>query len=423
MDETAKPKSGTVIKTRSRRYVFYLVVFMGIVAIMDQYLSMVPITYMNAILEEYSITASQFEWWEALYLIPTFFIFALNGLVDIIGRKFSILVLILIMGFSSLAIVLFTPTFHLFMVFYSVVTFTTVSNMWAIPISEESPAAKRAKLSSIVYVIGLFPLSAIIPLYVIPTLGWKWMYGIMFFFMIPVLVLWVFMKETVRYEEIKEERRAGKLKKHFFGLGSINRADIKYIVFSAFIWMCWLINSLLIIRWMGYYFMEIHGYARSEWLMVFLASGVMMIIGGIASGYVMDKIGRKIGFIIGAAGFAGSLFLMAFGPVAILPFSGALVGFFIAFAYAWVIVYIPEIFPTERRGACLGWTTTVARISYIVGPVIAALLLEANPSMEWFWVVGGLLMVVAIVVVLLFHPYETKIKELEEIEEERAVSS
>ncbi|MCU0850383.1 MAG: MFS transporter [Candidatus Thermoplasmatota archaeon] len=419
MDKTMQPKPASFIKPRSRRYIIYLVLVMGIVAIMDQYLSMVPITYMNSILDEYGVTASQFEWWEALYLIPTFFIFALNGLVDIIGRKFSILVLILIMGFSSLGIVLFTPTFHFFMIFYSIVTFTTVSNMWAIPISEESPATKRAKLSSLVYVIGLFPLSAIIPLYVIPSLGWKWMYGIMFFFMIPVLVLWVFMKETGRYEEIKEERKSGKLKKHFFGLGSINRSDIKYIIFSAFIWMCWLINSLLIIRWMGYYFMEIHGYARSEWLMVFLASGVMMIIGGISSGVVMDRIGRKIGFIIGAAGFTFSLFLMAFGPVAFLPISGALTGFFIAFSYAWVIVYIPEIFPTERRGACLGWTTTVARISYIVGPVIAAVMLETNPTMEWFWVVGALLMILAIIVVLLFHPFETKVKELEEIEVSR----
>jgi len=414
-----QPKPASFIKPRPRRYIIYLVLVMGIVAIMDQYLSMVPITYMNSILDEYGVTASQFEWWEALYLIPTFFIFALNGLVDIIGRKFSILVLILIMGFSSIGIVLFTPTFHFFMIFYSIVTFTTVSNMWAIPISEESPAAKRAKLSSLVYVIGLFPLSAIIPLYVIPSLGWKWMYGIMFFFMIPVLVLWVFMKETGRYEEIKEERKSGKLKKHIFGLGSINRSDIKYIIFSAFIWMCWLINSLLIIRWMGYYFMEIHGYARSEWLMVFLASGVMMIIGGISSGVVMDRIGRKIGFIIGATGFSLSLFLMAFGPVAFLPISGALTGFFIAFSYAWVIVYIPEIFPTERRGACLGWTTTVARISYIVGPVIAAVMLETNPTMEWFWVVGALLMILAIIIVLLFHPFETKVKELEEIEVSR----
>ncbi|PNX53242.1 MAG: hypothetical protein BV458_05545, partial [Thermoplasmata archaeon M9B2D] len=65
------------------------------------------------------------------------------------------------------------------------------------------------------------------------------------------------------------------------------------------------------------------------------------------------------------------------------------------------------------------WTTTVARISYVIGPVIAAVMLETNPTMEWFWVVGGLLMVLSIVIVVLFHPYETKVKELEEIEVNR----
>jgi hypothetical protein len=90
MENTEQQKPSSFIKPRSKQYIIYLVLFMGIVAIMDQYLSMVPITYMNSILDEYAISASQFSWWEALYLIPTFFIFALNGLVDIIGRKFFI---------------------------------------------------------------------------------------------------------------------------------------------------------------------------------------------------------------------------------------------------------------------------------------------------------------------------------------------
>jgi len=67
----------------------------------------------------------------------------------------------------------------------------------------------------------------------------------------------------------------------------------------------------------------------------------------------------------------------------------------------------------------MGWTTTVARVSYIVGPVIAAILLGAFPAMEWFWLTAGLIMIVPIVVVFLFHPYETKTKELEVIETQR----
>jgi hypothetical protein len=46
-------------------------------------------------------------------------------------------------------------------------------------------------------------------------------------------------------------------------------------------------------------------------------------------------------------------------------------------------------------------------------------MLTVSPSMEWFWVVGGLLMIIPITLVLLFHPYETKTKELEVIEAQR----
>jgi MFS family permease len=94
-------------------------------------------------------------------------------------------------------------------------------------------------------------------------------------------------------------------------------------------------------------------------------------------------------------------------------------GFFFGFSYIWIIVYIPEIFPTERRGSCMGWTTAVARASYVVGPSLAAIMLTVSPGMELFWLVGGLLMIIPIVLVILFHPYETKTKELEEIEVKR----
>ena len=84
------------IVPRKRGYMIYLVIFMGIVAMMDWYLSMVESTIKPYVLQEYGITAPVFSGWETLYLIPTFFIFLLNGLTDIIGRKFTILILILL---------------------------------------------------------------------------------------------------------------------------------------------------------------------------------------------------------------------------------------------------------------------------------------------------------------------------------------
>lgn len=410
----------TLTISRSRNYLIYLIIFMGLVAIMDQYLSSVKMTALPYICQTYNISTADFEWWEGWYLIPTFFIFLLNGLNDIIGRKLSILILILMMGFSSIAIVLYTSTFHLFMFFYAIMTFTTVSNMWSIPISEESPAQKRAKQVALVYVIGLIPLQAIFPPFLINTLGldWKWMYGVMFIFMIPVLIIWLFMKETLRYNVIKEERGKGIEKIHYFGLGSINRKDIRYIILSAIIWGSWLVTSFLFYM-AGSFFMDIHGYSLTEWSIVLLIALIATMIGGVTGGWVMEKIGRGVVLTFGCIGLALSLSVLGFVPRNFLPFAAPFAGFFISFVYSWIVVYIPEIFPTERRGSCMGWTTTFARFSYIIGPFTASWLLRIFPMMDWFWVAAGFIMLTPILVVLIFKPHETKSEELEIIEAER----
>ena len=403
-----------------RNYMLYLIVFMGMVAIMDQYLSTIKTTAIPYILAEYNITASQFSFLEAAFLAFTFLIFLLNGLTDIIGRKFSILVLILIMGLSSLGVVLFTPSIHWFMIMYTLAIFATVSNMWTIPISEESPAQKRAKYVSIVYIIGLIPLQALFPPLLMNTfhLSWKWMYGVMFLFMIPLLVLWFYMRETARFETIRQERLAGTRKSHFFGLGAINKQDLRYIIISAAIWLCWLIYQFFYF-WAGYYFMTIKGYSLGQWSTVLLVTLVMAMLGGYLSGWIMDRLGRKPALIVGCIGLAAILVILGFANGWILPAALAVTGFFTSFTYAWIVVYIPEIFPTERRGTCIGWTTTIARISYVIGPLLVGFFLNLFPTMEWFWVIAGALMLLPIGIVFLFNPTETRVRELEEIEVSR----
>jgi len=390
------------------------------IALMDQYLSFIETVALPSFLQEFHITAESFSWWEAVYYIPTFFIFLLNGLTDIIGRKWSILILFSMMGFASLGMLVATPSFHFFMLFLSIITFTTVSNMWTIPVSEESPAASRARLMGVVYGISLLPLPAILPLLINKLgLGWRWYYGAMFLFMIPVFVMWIFMKEPQRYQVIQEERRLGKRKKHLFGLGVINRNDLKYLVFSAAIWMCWLIVSLIGGKYISYYFVTVHHYEYNAFLLIFLGVLIMMMIGSFVGGWTMDRIGRKRGFLVGCLGLAFFMALIGLVSIDTARFVALFTGFFLGFSYIWIITYIPEIFPTDRRGALMGWTTTAARGSYIIGPVVAAILLGLYPSMEWFWVISGLIMLIPIILVLLFHPYETTHKELEIIEEQR----
>jgi MFS family permease len=413
-------KPSIVLKTRSRNYLLYMVIFMGLVAVMDQYLSTIKTTALPYILEEYKLSASNFSYLEAVYMGFTFLIVLLNGLTDIIGRRLSILILILIMGFASFGVLYFTPSIHWFMIMYTLAIFATVSNMWTIPVSEESPAEKRAKYISIVYIIGLIPLQAVFPPLLMNTLGlsWKWMYGVMFIFMVPILIMWAFMKETNRFQVIQEERKDGTRKNHFFGLGVINRKDIRYIIISSSIWLAWLVYQFFYF-WAGYYFMTIKGFTLSQWSLVLLASLIMAMIGGYLSGWIMDRIGRKPALILGCIGLSLVLILMGFGQGFLLPVAAALTGFFTSFTYTWIVVYVPEVFPTERRGACMGWTTTIARISYVIGPLLTGYVLSLFPTMEWFWVVGSVVILIPIAILFFLNPSETKTKELEEIETAR----
>jgi MFS family permease len=244
------------------------------------------------------------------------------------------------------------------------------------------------------------------------------MYGVMFLFMIPVLIMWVFMKETKRFDIVREERKLKQRKNHFYGFGVIDRRDLKYILFSATIWMCGLIVSMLLV-WAGHFFRDIHGFTLDQWSLVLLAGLLFMMLGAVIGGLAMDKIGRKKVLIISGISLGFFMSLIGIVPLMVSFIVMIVSAFFIGFSYNWVIVYIPEIFPTERRGACMGWTTSLARVSYVVGPALAAILLTISPSMEWFWVAAGIISVIPVVLVLFFHPYETKQKELETIESER----
>jgi putative MFS transporter len=414
------PARETIHKPRSRGYLIYLIIFMGLVALMDQYLSTIKTTALPYLLDEFKITPSRFSTLEGIYFIATFFIFLLNGLTDRIGRKFSILVLVLLMGFSSLGVVFWSSNLYVFMAFYTLTIFGTVSNMWTIPISEESPDEKRAKYVSLVYILGLIPLQSLLPMLIIDTLhlNWRWMYGAMGLFMIPLLVLWLFMKETKRFEAIKEERREGIRKNHLFGIGVIDRKDIKYIIISSSIWLCWLTYQFFY-YWLGYYFMTLKGYTLTQWSTVLLITLIVAMGGGYLSGWLMDKLGRKPTLVMGYLGLSLVLVGLAFSQGIFLPIFTVLIGFFTSFTYTWIVVYIPEIFPTERRGACIGWTTTAARISYVFGPLLVALLLNLFPTMQWFWVVAAGIILLPIAIVLLFNPAETADKALESIETDR----
>lgn len=416
MASTPQPAAAPTGLVRSRNYQIYILTFMGVVALMDQYLTTVESTAIPYLLAEYQIEAADFASLKARFLIITFFVFALNALNDLFGRKPAILVLILLMGLSSLAIVFFTPTLTLFMVFYALAMFATVSNMWSIAVGEESPADRRARYTAIVFAVGLLPVQAYLPVFVVQRLGlnWRWMYGVAFVIMIPALALWLFTKETGRYRQIEAERRQKPGWRDLTGLGKLERADLRYVVLAAAVAIGVLV-AITMAFWAGYFFMKLRSYTVAQWSSVFFGILTMQIIGSLSGGWLMDRVGRNRLFIIGGVGMGLMLASFGFLPRPLLPFVCAATGFPIGIVSAWIVVYIPEIFPTGRRGVCVGWVMSLARLSYVFGPALAALLLRRFPTMEGFWVAAGLVMLVPIAIVFFVRPFETRGLELEAI--------
>ena len=118
------------IEQSSSGYVWYLVIFMGLVGLLDQYLSQVEGPLIPFILEDFGITAVEFAIWQGIYGVIAFLVFIIAWISDAYGRRKGILILMLVLGVPSLLILLITEgNFHLFMILYSIIILGTISNL------------------------------------------------------------------------------------------------------------------------------------------------------------------------------------------------------------------------------------------------------------------------------------------------------
>ena len=403
------------VEQSSSGYVWYIVIFMGLVGLLDQYLSQVEGPLIPFILEDFGITAVEFAIWQGIYGVIAFLVFFIAWISDAYGRRKGILVLMLVLGVPTVLIVLFTEgNFHLFMILYSIIILGTISNLWEIPIAEEAPPEKRGIYGSIAFMIGLIPVFVFVAGPLATTVGWRWAYGVMFFFMLALCVMWYFMKEPQRWEIVHKERES-KLLKIKEAFKTLSKQDWRYILMSTVVYSMWSIAFILAKSWGGYYYMNIRGLSEPQFRSILTIAALLTMVGAITSGILMDKLGRNGTLIIGCLGSV--IGFMGLGLTGLSIFFWAIY-LFMPMILGWIMVYFAEIFPTKIRSSAVGISATAVRVTYVVGPLIAALLLLTFPTMEGFWIIGGVFMIVPLIS-LLIKPYETKGKVLETVQEER----
>jgi MFS family permease len=100
-------------------------------------------------------------------------------------------------------------------------------------------------------------------------------------------------------------------------------------------------------------------------------------VGYVCLGFLADRIGRKpttmVYFLLGFA-MTPVLFLWT-EDLYLLLFAAAINGFFTVGQYAWMPVWLPELFPTRSRGTGIAFVFNAPRLIAFLGPLFAGTLI------------------------------------------------
>ncbi len=407
----------------SKRYMIFLVAVMGLMSQMDSWLSLIESKALPYIITEFwspiddaarAIARSEFAFLQGMFGIIVFGVFFIAWFADAYGRRTGMMALALVMGIPAILMVFLSINIYVFLLLYSVVIMGTTSNLWEVPISEEAPAKSRGLYGSAAFLIGVIPLYAILGTRIIDGFGWKWGYGVMFFLMLILMVLLYFMKDPQRWKDTAAARgntRLGVMQ----ALRKIRKEDRKYIIIATVVYLSWTISFKMATTFGGEYFTQVLSYSDDAFNSILTIAGLLLPVSALISGILLDKVGRNFVLVLGS--LISVVSLLALGLTG-SPVTYQAAYFGMAMVLAWIYVYLAEIFTTEVRSTSIGVCVTGARLGYVVGPLIASLLITMFPIMDGFWIFAGLLMLVPLFT-LLAKPLETKGKTLEEIEIER----
>jgi MFS family permease len=403
----------TVGGERPKKYVTTVVLIMGLIALMDNFLSQLEIGVIGYMVIDFGIDPTLLF---AIFGIIAFAVFFVSWFTDAFGRRKGLILLVLVLGIPS-TLLLLTPSgpagLYPSVILYSIMTMGTLANTWEIPVAEESPAKKRGLYGAIAFLIGLVPIYAIIGPRVAEALGWKWAYGLFSIIMMGVcipLLLFSF-KETDRWLNSKNQLK-NKTLSFITALKSISRKDWKYIMIFSIVYFIWGVSFKGGTLRFQLFFASFGDQAAYDKVYL-LVGGLLTVVGALLSGLLLDKIGRKKTLVVGCVGSIVSFILVGptRSPVALWG-----IFCFMPMVLAFITVYLAEIFPTKIRSTCTGVVVTFSRFSYIVGPALAFM----SNFVDWsiYWIFIGLLMIIPLLA-LLMRPYEAMNKTLEEIEANR----
>ncbi|HTU13113.1 MAG TPA: MFS transporter [Allosphingosinicella sp.] len=304
---------------------------------------------------------------------------ALGGrLSDRFGRKPALLVSVLIFGLLSVTAGFVQSAEQLLAcrLAIGIGLGGTLPNLIAIA-AETSPPEKRARAVAVV-IAGLSVGGALVSLLGLATAapgGWRILFlvggGAPLLCCLPLLGLGV---GAAAATADARPATAGIATILFAGrrlLGTLLLWSASFLV---------LISVYLLANWLPTLLVE-RGLDRSGALWVQVAFNLAGVLGGAASGWLLDRPAlRTPGILFLYAVYLGSLFILArtAPDFTFLLLAGAAVGAATTGVSAVQYAFAPALYPAEGRGTGVGMAVSVGRLGSIAGPLIAGMLMGAG---------------------------------------------
>ncbi len=401
--------------------------------------------------------------WSNNYLNATFASATMGGLFlgslfagfagDHLGRKFAYQINLLIFGFAAIADA-FSTDMIMLIAFRGLMGFglgaELVVGFGTFP--EFVPARVRGKWVSFLSLIANVapPIAIVTAYFVIPSFGWRAMFGIGG---VAALIVWALrhgLPESPRWYESRgeiakadeiltkverdTEREMGiklapvednpsseeQVVKKVSFLQLFKGVLLKRTIVASAVLVAMNTIVYTVINWVPTIFVQSGiSVTKSTGMMALIMFGAPL--GVFISSQVVDRFPRKkmavvLLLAIGLLGYVYSLQRSA-EAIVIVGFILTVINYvFTCFACS---VYVPELWPTEARMRGMGFANAVGRASAVFSPYGVAWLLSNYGSIAVFIGLGIVLTVIAIIVSTL--GVETRNKSLEEIGEETGI--
>jgi putative MFS transporter len=313
-------------------------------------------------------------------------------------------------------------------------------------IGEIAKADKRGRfflLYQVIFAVGLAGV-AVAATWIVPHLGWQWMFyvgavpaviALILRRMLPESPRWLASRgrlddadRTMRAIEDEVSKGSGKaLPPLPTNIPPISRERARFaeLFTSTYarrtlaIWVMWFCSYLVtygIAGWLPTVYRTVFKLPVAQALQYTMVTPVIGVVAALACALFIDKTGRKAwfawSFLLGAI----PLFVLAFGAAG-TPFNVMILStvswFFITTISLGLYLYSSEIYPTRVRALGTGTGTAWVRLASIIGPFVVGMILPASG-------LGGVFLMFAIAalvggIVTLAFGMETRGRVLQEL--------